>query len=142
MAMTVDQFVERVEYWRKRMCPEWHVGVTDDDPGEVSGHDQESWVACTSNDLTIAEILIHYRPVLLTYKRRDIDRIIVHELTHSLLDRVLDHDRALEPHVGSVQWEIYRETRRPDMEEFVNRMAHCIVDGQTLMTTRKLTSHS
>lgn len=142
MTMTVDDLIERVEHWRARICPEWHVRVTDAPADAVLSHDQDSWIACTSNDLTVAEIIIHYKPELLEYRKIEIDRIIVHELIHPLLDRVLDHDQALAPHVSSIQFDSYKDVRRGDMEEFVNRVAHCIVSGRALTTTRRLRGHS
>lgn len=141
MAMSADKLIERVEHWRARICPEWSVCITDAPTDDVS-EGTDDWIACTNNNLAIAEIVIHYRPSLLTYSKKEIDRIIVHELIHPLLDRVLDHDEVLGPLVGSVKFAMYQNARRGDMEEFVNRMAHCIVNGRSLARTRKMHSHS
>ena len=123
--MTEKQLLKRVEFWRQRVIPEWRVAVMDHPP---PGLDRE-YVACAESDLSINEVRLFFKDEVRAMARHSADRIIVHELLHPALDRVLDHEDVLKEHVTPVLWNAYLDGRHATMEEFVNRMAHAIVDA-------------
>lgn len=127
--MTRRQLVERIECWRRLLMPEWRVALLDGEPDSVRSyhsHGDDDWVACAQGDVTITEARLHVKEDVLGYEPQQIDRIIVHELIHPLLDRVLDHAELLREHVPPPLWEAFQRARMGDEEEFVNRIAHVI----------------
>ncbi|HYI80021.1 MAG TPA: hypothetical protein VEW67_04100 [Thermoleophilaceae bacterium] len=124
--MTRDQLAERVEWWRSRVVPEWRVALNDDPPPD---HDMDNVAGVMQSDWTIAELKIHFPDDTLELIDIKLDCIIVHELLHGALDRVLDHDEILRPHVAASLWIAYQGGRNGDMEEFNDRMARIIVNA-------------
>jgi hypothetical protein len=109
--------------------PEWRVAVIDGEPESVRGHhthDADDWVAASKGDVTIAEVDLRVKDEVLDFKPEAIDRILVHELLHPLLDRVLDHVELFRPYISDAVWEAYQQGLVADEEEFVNRIAHVI----------------
>ncbi|HYH54010.1 MAG TPA: hypothetical protein VD761_07760 [Solirubrobacterales bacterium] len=123
-------FTERVELWRRLLMPEWRVALFFEEPeGNIRSHHahgQDDWVACSGSDPTIAEARLYVKPEVLTFDADQIDRIIVHELLHPLLDRVLGHAEVLRDYVPPPVFHAYEQGRIADEEELVNRIAHVI----------------
>jgi hypothetical protein len=124
--VTEAGLLKRVEFWRRRLCPEWRVAIMPDPPSDAP---DRPFVAVVEDDRRISEIRVHFANGALELSREDLDRVIVHELIHPLLNRVLAHAGALRPFVGEVTWTIYEEGRNDDEEELVNRLAHVIVEA-------------
>lgn len=129
--MKRKQFVERVECWRRLLMPEWRVAVFigDEPPGSVRSHHahgQDDWVACSNSDVTITEARLYVKDEVPDFDPDQIDRIIVHELLHPLLDRVLDHVEVLRDYVPPPVMHAYEQGRVADEEELVNRIAHVV----------------
>lgn len=133
------EIVKRVEHWQARLLPEWRAGVRFGEPPD--GVHRDDWAMCTVSDQTIPELTIWVRyDAIKDQADGDIDRMVVHELLHAPLDVVLNFgDQALEVYAGEMQLEIVKGLRRNEMEEFVNRMAHAIVDRNCRGATRHLT---
>ena len=128
--MRREELVKRVEHWQARMLPEWMVGVSFEEPDDPPRRDD--WAACTASDPSVGEVRVHFRPKVLAQPAGEVDRLIVHELIHPMLDRILDPlDDALMPHAGEIMVETLRLVREPIVEEFVNRLTHLILDGET-----------
>lgn len=139
--MTEAQLLKRIEFWRRRVVPEWRVAVLDHPPPSLDP--DRNYVACAESDLAINEVRLFFKPAILTMTQHSADRIIVHELLHPALDRVLDCEDVLEPHIAPSLWTAYLDGRLRTMEEFVDRMAHAIVDahhGQPSTYTRAVRS--
>lgn len=94
----------------------------DDPPPE-----HEDSVGVCQSDLTVEEIRVWLSDDLLEWPPYDADRVIVHELLHALVNRVVDHDENLRAFVTPAQFETYREGRLGDEEQLVNRLAHALV---------------
>lgn len=125
--MTRKKLKRRVEFWRARLCPDWRVSVMRTPHPDA----EEPFVAVVQSDLCVEEIRVYFKPELLEWKSLyDVDRVIVHELLHPLLDRVLDQDEVLQPMVAPPVWDMHIARRRDDMEQLVNRLAHVIVAGE------------
>lgn len=120
---------ERVEFWRARVCPEWRILLKNEPhPDEATDERLQEACAYVQSDLTIAQIRAYFKDEVRTMDEAQRDRVIVHELLHPLLDRVLDHDEALHGYCPPPVLGAMIEQRRGDMEEFVDRMARLIVD--------------
>lgn len=109
--------------------PEWRVRLNAEPPERVRtyhAHGDDDWVAACLGDLTVATADLHVKDEVLECSPEEIDRILVHELIHPLLDRVLDHVEILRDHVPPAVWDAYEGARTGDEEEFVNRLSHVI----------------
>lgn len=129
----------RVEFWRRRILPEWRVAIMGYPPPDPPEGD---WIAVVETDTRIFEARVHFKVELLERERAEIDRVIVHELVHVPLDPVLDLDSLLEPHVPQEVLEAYREARYVPLEQAVDRLAHLIADGHNdrpIYRTRTIT---
>lgn len=125
--MTRKQLLERVEFWRARLAPELRVAFMDHPP---PGDEAEDFLGIVQTDWRISESRIYFTKDLRTRDPHEIDRVIVHELVHPLLDRVLDTDEVLEAHVPPAVWKAYRETRLAALEHFTDRIARAIADPE------------
>lgn len=124
--MTRKQLEERVEFWRARIIPELRVMLMDHPPPDDP--DDGSYMAIVQTDWAISEARIFFCKELLRRDQAQVDRVIVHELLHPLLDRVLDTVEVLEEHVPPAVWRAFVETRRIELEHFTDRIAHQIAD--------------
>lgn len=119
--MTRKHLLERVEFWRARLAPELRVAFMDHPP---PGHEAEDFLGIVQTDWRVSESRIYFTKDLRKRDPHEIDRVIVHELVHPLLDRVLDTD------VPPAVWQAYRETRLNALEHFTDRVARAIADPE------------
>lgn len=108
------------------MLPEWRVALMPNPSPGMEAEDDD--VAHVESDQRILEVRVHFRPSARHLTIDDLDRIIVHELLHPLLDKVLDFEDALKQCISPAQWDAHLEYRGPHMEEFIDRVARLIVD--------------
>lgn len=125
--MTWAGLERRAEHWRRRLAPEWTIILRRDEPDP--GPDRDDWGACVMPDLDLGELVIYVRPVVLEQRAAEVDRVIVHEILHGLLDRVLDYDEVLEEQIAPATMRVYRTARRHAMEELVDRLARTVARG-------------
>lgn len=123
--MTRKQLLGRVEFWRARLAPELRVAFMDHPP---PGDEHEDFLGIVQTDWRISEARVYFTADLRRREPHEVDRVIVHELLHPLLDRVLDTVDVLEEHVPPAVWKAFRDARLEALEHFTDRMARAIAD--------------
>lgn len=123
--MTRKQLAVRVEYWRRRILPEWRAVVIDEPPDWADDRDEYLAVCQTASDYS--EVRLHFTTAALERGQAEVDVTIVHELLHPLFRPMRQALDRISPSVAPTSWHAVRDQLEHDEEMAVDRLSRLIV---------------